>query len=209
MDTLTTIFYRASLCLMIAGLLSFATAQQNKNSSSMGMGKSKASSAQSTSGLSPADQKFIKEAAEGGLAEVELGQLATEKGSSDDVKKFGQRMIDDHGKANDQLKQIASSKGVDLPSEPSAKNKATKDRLSKLSGEQFDKAYMTDMLQDHKKDIAAFRRESTSGRDQDVKSFATQTLPTLQDHLKDAQSIAPKVLQAKRSTTEQPNASRR
>ena len=209
MDTLTTVFYRASLCLMIAGLLSFATAQQNKNSSSMGMGKSKASSAQSTSGLSPADQKFIKEAAEGGLAEVELGQLATEKGSSDDVKKFGQRMIDDHGKANDQLKQIASSKGVDLPSEPSAKNKATKDRLSKLSGEQFDKAYMTDMLQDHKKDIAAFRRESTSGRDQDVKSFATQTLPTLQDHLKDAQSIAPKVLQAKRSTTEQPNASRR
>jgi len=209
MDTLTTIFYRASLCLMIAGLLSFATAQQNKNSSSMGMGKSKASSAQSTSGLSPADQKFIKEAADGGLAEVELGQLATEKGSSDDVKKFGQRMIDDHGKANDQLKQIASSKGVDLPSEPSAKNKATKDRLSKLSGEQFDKAYMTDMLQDHKKDIAAFRRESTSGRDQDVKSFATQTLPTLQDHLKDAQSIAPKVLQAKRSTTEQPNASRR
>ena len=209
MDTLTTIFYRASLCLMIAGLLSFATAQQNKNSSSMGMGKSKASSAQSTSGLSPADQKFIKEAAEGGLAEVELGQLATEKGSSDDVKKFGQRMIDDHGKANDQLKQIASSKGVDLPSEPSAKNKATKDRLSKLSGEQFDKAYMTDMLQDHKIDIAAFRRESTSGRDQDVKSFATQTLPTLQDHLKDAQSIAPKVLQAKRSTTEQPNASRR
>ena len=143
------------------------------------------------------------------MAEVELGQLATEKGSSDDVKKFGQRMIDDHGKANDQLKQIASSKGVDLPSEPSAKNKATKDRLSKLSGEQFDKAYMTDMLQDHKKDIAAFRRESTSGRDQDVKSFATQTLPTLQDHLKDAQSIAPKVLQAKRSTTEQPNASRR
>ena len=209
MDTLTTVFYRASLCLMIAGLLSFATAQQNKNSSSMGMGKSKASSAQSTSGLSPADQKFIKEAADGGLAEVELGQLATEKGSSDDVKKFGQRMIDDHGKANDQLKQIASSKGVDLPSEPSAKNKATKDRLSKLSGEQFDKAYMTDMLQDHKKDIAAFRRESTSGRDQDVKSFATQTLPTLQDHLKDAQSIAPKVLQAKRSTTEQPNASRR
>ena len=118
-------------------------------------------------------------------------------------------MVDDHGKANDQLKQIASSKGVDLPSEPSPKNKATKDRLSKLSGQQFDKAYMTDMLQDHKKDVAAFQRESTSGRDQDVKSFATQTLPTLQDHLKDAQSIAPKVLQAKRSTTEQPNASRR
>ena len=174
-----------------------------------GKSRDRTSSAQSSSKLSPADQKFIKEAADGGMAEVELGQLATEKASSDDVKKFGQRMVDDHGKANDQLKQIASSKGVDLPSEPSPKDKATKDRLSKLSGEQFDKAYMTDMLQDHKKDVAAFQRESTSGRDPDVKSFAAQTLPTLQDHLKDAQSIAPKVLQAKRSTPEQPNASQR
>src|SRR5207237_4403162 len=128
--------------------------------------KTKSSGSDSSSGLSMSDKKFIKDAADGGLAEVELGQLAASKGSSDEVKKFGQRMVDDHGKANDQLKQLASSKGVDLPSEPSAKNKATKDRLSKLSGEQFDKAYMTDMLQDHKKDIAAFRRESTSGHDQ-------------------------------------------
>src|SRR5947199_6279406 len=109
-----------------------------------------------SAGTTVSDKTFVKKAAEGGLAEVELVQLATQKASSDDVKKFGQRMVDDHGKANDQLKQIASSKGVDLPSEPSPKNKATKDRLSKLSGQQFDKAYMTDMLQDHKKDVAAF-----------------------------------------------------
>jgi putative membrane protein len=136
------------------------------------------------------DQKFVKEAADGGMAEVELGQLAVDKASNEDVKKFGQRMVEDHGKANDKLKEIASSKGIELPQEPSAKHKATKARLSKLSGPDFDKAYMADMLKDHKMDIAAFNRESTSGKDPEVKSFASETLPTLQDHLKNAQSAS-------------------
>src|SRR4051812_33416448 len=85
--------------------------------------KTKSSGSDSSSGLSMSDKKFIKDAADGGLAEVELGQLAASKGSSDEVKKFGQRMVDDHGKANDQLKQLASSKQVNLPTEPSAKHK--------------------------------------------------------------------------------------
>jgi putative membrane protein len=159
-----------------------------------------------SSGLSAADKKFVREAAEGGMAEVELGQLAVQKASSDDVKKFGQRMVDDHSKANDKLKELASGKGINLPSSPNAKQEATKDRLSKLSGDEFDKAYMRDMLQDHKQDVAAFRMESKTGRDADVKSFAAQTLPTIQDHLKEAQNITPKVLQA-RGTTVAPSAS--
>ena len=89
--------------------------------------------------LSAADQKFVNEAAQGGIAEVQLGQLATEKASSDAVKQFGQRMVNDHSQANDKLKELASSKGVTLPQEPSARDRATKERLSKLSGEQFDK----------------------------------------------------------------------
>lgn len=149
--------------------------------------------------LGMSDQKFMKEAAQGGMAEVELGRLAQQKASSDDVKKFGQRMVDDHSKANDKLKELANAKGVNLPQSLNAKDQATKDRLSKLSGEQFDKAYMTDMLKDHKKDISAFQSESNMGHDVDVKNFATQTLPTLRDHLKDAQGIAPKVLQARNS----------
>ena len=123
---------------------------------------------------------------------MELGKLATEKASSDDVKKFGQRMVDDHGKANDQLKQLASSKGIEIPNALSAKDKATKSRLEKLSGEQFDKAYMNDMVKDHTQDVSEFKKESTSAKDSDVKSFASQTLPTLEEHLKQAQSIAPK-----------------
>jgi putative membrane protein len=154
------------------------------------------SGSEASSSAKVSDHSFMKEAADGGLAEVELGQLAGEKSSNPQVKEFGQRMASDHGKANEQLKQIASQKGVTLPTEPSAKHKATKERLSKMSGDEFDKAYMSAMLKDHKKDVAAFQQESEKGKDPDVKNFAAQTLPTLQDHLKHAQSIAPKVQSA-------------
>lgn len=119
-----------------------------------------------------------------------LANLLVEKASSSDVKKFGQRMVDDHSRANDQLKQLASQKKVDLPQDLSAKDKATKASLEKLSGEQFDQAYMKGMVKDHKKDVSEFRRESTSAQDPDVKKFAAETLPTLEDHLKQAEDIA-------------------
>jgi putative membrane protein len=141
--------------------------------------------------VSSADRSFITKAAEGGLAEVELGQLAQEKAKDSKIKDFGKRMVDDHGKANDQLKSLASSKGVNLPSDLNAKDKAEKDRLSKLSGEQFDKAYMSLMVKDHTKDVSEFRRESQSAKDPEVKNFASSTLPTLEEHLKIAKSIAP------------------
>jgi putative membrane protein len=142
------------------------------------------------------DQTFLKKAAEGGLAEVELGQLAVEKSSNEDVKMFAQRIVDDHGKANEDLKQLAGQKGVSLPSEPSAKQKANKERLSKLSGDEFDKAYMSDMLKDHRIDVAAFEQESDSGTDSDIKKFASQALPTLREHLKQAESVTGKIEQA-------------
>ena len=142
--------------------------------------------------LAPADRQFIKKAAQGGLAEVELGKLATEKAASPEVKQFGQRMVDDHGKANDQLKQVASQKGITVPEKLNDKDAATKTRLEKLSGKAFDRAYMQDMVADHTKDVSEFRTESKSAKDPDVKSFASQTLPTLKDHLKEAKSIAPK-----------------
>ncbi len=125
------------------------------------------------------------------MAEVELGKLATERASREEVKKFGQRMVDDHGKAGDQLKEIASSRGIQVPDKLSAKDQMTKDRLSKLSGEQFDRAYMSDMVKDHTQDVADFKLESSSGTDPDVKNFAVTTLPTLQDHLRLAKEIAP------------------
>jgi putative membrane protein len=136
------------------------------------------------------DTHFMKKAAQGGLAEVELGRLAEQKAASQDVKDFGKQMVNDHQKANEQLKAVASKQNVDLPGEVSAKQRKEIDRLSKLSGEQFDKAYMQHMLKDHKKDVAEFRKEANKGKDPDVKSFAANTLPTLEQHLQHAQSIA-------------------
>jgi putative membrane protein len=96
--------------------------------------------------LTAADRQFVKKAAQGGLAEVQLGQLATEKAESPEVKQFGQRMVDDHTKANDKLKQVASDEGVTVPDKLNAKDAATKARLEKLSGKAFDRAYMHDMV---------------------------------------------------------------
>jgi putative membrane protein len=190
----------------VIGLMSLGAAAQSSDKaagSSQDSSKS-ASSASGSSQLSAADQTFVKKAAQGGMAEVELGKLATQKASSEDVKKFGQRMVDDHTKANDQLKQIAGNKGVTLPTDLNSKDQAMKERLSKLDGEKFDQAYMKNMVRDHTKDVSEFRKESTSGTDSDLKSFASQTLPTLEDHLKEAKNIAPK--QDKQAMKEKPAA---
>jgi putative membrane protein len=169
-------------------LFSFGAAAQDQAASA---DKSAKSSSTSASGqLGAADKKFVMNAAKGGMMEVELGKVAAEKASSPDVKQFGQRMVDDHSKANDQLKTLAEQKGVTLPTDLDAKDKAMKDKMSGLSGEQFDKMYMQHMVMDHKKDVAEFKKESTSAKDSDLKNWAAQTLPTLEDHLKNAQQVA-------------------
>jgi putative membrane protein len=143
---------------------------------------------QSANRMQAADSTFVTKAAQGGMAEVKLGELAKDHGSSDAVKKFGQRMVDDHTKANDDLKEIASKKGITLPSDVDAKDRATYDRLSKLNGAAFDRAYMADMVRDHRTDVSEFRKESQSGSDPDVKAFAGKYLPTLEEHLKLAET---------------------
>ena len=135
------------------------------------------------------DTQFAKKAAQGGMAEVKLGQLAQEKGTSDSVKKFGQRMVEDHTKAGDELKRAAAQENITLPEDVSAKDKATYDALSKLSGAAFDRAYARDMVKDHEEDIADFNKEANGGKNAAIKDFATQTLPTLQDHLKEAKEM--------------------
>jgi len=136
------------------------------------------------------DHAFVMEAAQGGMAEVALGRLAGEKASNDRVKQFGQRMVDDHSKANDELKALAQTKNISLPTALDAKHKATEDRLSKLSGAAFDRAYIQEMVADHKKDVADFQKESKSGGDSEVKAWAAKTLPTLEEHNKMVQEIS-------------------
>jgi putative membrane protein len=135
----------------------------------------------------------MAKAAQGGMAEVTLGQLAAAKGTSSDVKDFGNRMVNDHGKANAELTQLATSKGVTLPTELDAESKKTSNELSKKSGKAFDKAYIADMIDDHEKDVAEFQKESSAAQDPDLKNWVTKTLPTLQDHLKMAKQTNAKL----------------
>jgi putative membrane protein len=141
------------------------------------------------SGLARTDRNFMMDAAKDSMAEVELGRLAAERGQSDAVKQFGQRMATDHGKANDELKKLADQKGVTLPSELDRAHARARERLAKLSGIEFDREYVKDMVKDHKKAVSEFQKESQKAKDPELKSWAGQTLPTLQDHLKSAQSL--------------------
>ena len=143
-------------------------------------------SASVASAASP-DSAFVKEAAAGGVAEVDRGKLAQEKASNAQVKQFGSRMVQDHSKANDELKQVAGVKGVQLPAGPDAKAQAEMKKMQGLSGSAFDKHYMDHMVADHKQDIAAFEKEAKSGKDPEVKAFAEKSLPTLKEHLQLAQ----------------------
>jgi putative membrane protein len=139
------------------------------------------------------DTQFEMHAAQGGLAEVKLGQLAVEKAGNPDVKAFGQKMIDDHTKANDQLKSIAEKERMTLPSTMNAKDQALYDKLSKESGAEFDKKYMSSMVKDHEEDVKEFKKEATKGKDPQLKQFAEQTTPILEGHLEMAKSTDAKV----------------
>ncbi|QIR41587.1 DUF4142 domain-containing protein [Tolypothrix sp. PCC 7910] len=140
--------------------------------------------------LSSADRAFMTEAAQGGLAEVQLGQLASQRGANNTVKQYAQRMVQEHTQANSQLQQLAKQKGVTLPTTLNSEHQQVKQQLTKLSGRNFDRQYMNHMVQDHEKTVALFQREAQEGQDADVKAFAAQTLPILQDHLQQAQSVA-------------------
>jgi putative membrane protein len=145
-------------------------------------------------GMHKADDKFAMKAAQGGLAEVALGKLAVQKAGSPDVKAFGQRMIDDHSKANDQLMAVAKQESLTLPMTMDPKDQATYNKLSALSGAAFDKAYVSDMVKDHEKDIADFRKEANDGTDPGIKGFASQTAPILQSHLDAAKELQTKMM---------------
>jgi putative membrane protein len=139
--------------------------------------------------MASSDRKFVMEALKGGMAEVELGKLASERAASDAVKQFGKRMADDHGKAGDELMKLAQDKGVAAPSALDGKHARLRDKLAKLSGADFDRAYVGEMVKDHRQDVKDFRREADKAKDPDVKAFAAKTLPTLEDHLKQVEDL--------------------
>jgi putative membrane protein len=136
------------------------------------------------------DASFYKNAAEGGIAEVEAGHMAQDKGNSQQIKDFGAMMVKDHSAANEKLQSLAASKNITLPTSSSVGQMATKAKLDVLSGATFDKTYVKGQISAHRQTVALFRKEIREGQDPDAKAFATATLPTVRSHLKAITAIA-------------------
>ena len=158
----------------------------------------KSDSKMQTSGKN-SDSKFMMMAATSGMNEIGLSNQALSKSSNEDVKNFAQTMVDDHTKASDELKSLATTKNVTLPTEADAKHKAAMEKMSSMSGDAFDMEYIKTMVKDHEKAVALFQKESTDGKDADAKAFATNTLPTLQGHLEMARGLLTKMSGGKMS----------
>jgi putative membrane protein len=159
------------------------------NSNNSNTGANVTNTAASQSG----DNGFMIKAAQGGMAEVELGRMAATKAQNAEVKKFAQMMVEDHSNANTELKSLATKKGVTIPAETDAEHKSVADKLTALSGAEFDKAYVQAMVDDHKKTVDLFQNESTNGTDAEAKAFAAKTLPKIKAHLEMIQGIQTKM----------------
>ena len=173
-------------------LLQSCTGNKDSKASADSANTAKADTAKKDSSMAAVDKddaKFAVAAANGGMAEVELGQLAQQKAANSSVKDFGAMMVTDHTKANNEMTALAKSKGITLPTAIDTDEQKVKDDLSSKSGAVFDKAYVNNMIDDHKKDIKEFEDASKNCKDPDLKAFAVQTLPTLKMHLDAIQKI--------------------
>ena len=166
-----------------------ANTSQNRNANKNNRNMGATGEQTGMANLSSQDRDFLMDAAMGGLMEVELGNVAAQKGTSDAVKQFGQRMVDDHSKANAELTTLATSKGITLPTALDEKHQQRVAKFSSMSGAEFDRAYSKEMLSDHNKDVSEFEKQSKKGTDADLKAFASKTLPTLQEHQQMAKAL--------------------
>lgn len=146
-------------------------------------------SAQQSRSGEQAKSQFAMDAAHIHMAEIEMGKLAQQKGQSQQVKDFGERLEDDHSKSLDQLKDLADDKNIMLPTAMDAKHKATHDKLSKLSGAEFDRTFAQDMVNGHKEALQKAQAAAKSESDAEIKAYATKMVDSVQAHLKVAQSL--------------------
>ncbi|WP_407156130.1 DUF4142 domain-containing protein [Bradyrhizobium sp. STM 3557] len=143
--------------------------------------------------INDADRIFVRALALGGLAEVDLAKLAAQKASSTAVKDFAQRMIKDHSEANDRLASLAKANGIALPDQFDSEQRSMRDRLQQAGKTEFDHAYIRGQITDHQKTVQLLIYQIGSGENEDLKTFASDTLPIVLDHLRMAQSIAAEI----------------
>jgi putative membrane protein len=176
----------------VAALFTFAASAPANDEATRAMGRDKASPAADASSHNGADSTFVTKAAAGGMAEVENARLALERAQSSEIKQHAQQMIDDHSKANEELKGIASDKNLAVPAQLDAAHKKAHEKLQDLSGAAFDKEYANQEVKDHQDAVALFKQQSRSGSDAELKQFASTTLPKLEHHLQEARKLESK-----------------
>jgi len=147
---------------------------------------------QKKAGLSGADRKFFQEMAQANMAEVQTGKLAQQKASSEEVKKFAEHMVQDHGKLLQEQQSMAKAKGVSLPKEPKKEHQSALKKLQGASGSEFDRMYMEQMVKDHEKTLKTLQEAATSAKDPELKQAAEKAAPSVQKHLEMAKDIAEK-----------------
>lgn len=210
-QTINKFLCSSPIIFAAAGVLSVAsaTAQMNPNMPSQPAAPTQQTAPGSQPGASPTDRPaslnqdpngpgpmmdkvFVRQALQGGMAEVELGQLALEKSSNEDVKQFAQKMVDDHTKLGEQMKQVAQQLGVKPPDKLSSKDKATMAKLQALNGDAFDKAYIKDMVKDHQQDAKEFKREAQNTSNPALQDVVPQGAQMIDQHLQMIEQIAQK-----------------
>jgi putative membrane protein len=206
MDQLDKIVSRIAIGLVVVGVLLSIVITQ-RSSAGSNQSPEQASNGGKATNLTSEDRQFIHKAASAALGQLDLGKLALKKSLSNDVKNFGQQLVDDNAKQSDHLRELAAKKGVKFPARPPATLEAARNRLSNFSGTQFDDAYMAEMLKDHQRNVDEFRSESKATHDPEVRGFVTETLPILEEHLKKAEKLALD-LKAERIALQKPNAGR-
>lgn len=199
---LTTVLAAAAASALFAASGSYAqdkdqTSAQDKEQTQQKSQKAQASGQKESRG----DARHMRDMAQANMAEIEAGKLALQKAQSDEVKKYAQQMVDDHTKMLDEMKQLAQAKGVDLPTAPDRKHQRLMKKLESASGEDFDRAYMSAMVRDHRDALKVAQRTAKSAKDSELKSSAQKAAPEIQDHLKMAQEIEKTEKSEKRSAS--------
>lgn len=186
----TTVLVTLIAIVCMAG----CTPADNTNTANLNTNNANRTASPTTSPVTSApvrtdDRAFAMEVAQNGMAEIALARLAARNAQSADVKRFAQRVITDHTKVSNELKQIAASKSITLPADTTDAQKATVSRLTALKGAEFDREFMTLMAENHDKSVTAFQEVARNGTDPEIKAFAAKTLPTLEEHQKMAHDI--------------------
>jgi len=177
-------------------LLAAAGCSSTSKNASLEQGRNPGSADRSTAAdratnpapLNSTDRDFAMKAAQGGMAEVELGNLAQQRGASEQIKEFGKRLVDDHTKLNNDLKDIAAKQGISLPTDLGPNQRQAVDKMAKLSGAQFDREFWSHAVKDHREDISELRNEADKGENPALKDFAASSISKLEDHLRMAQN---------------------